>query len=57
MYMYTVSGCVSRPPKERDPPTASLPETEVTTRVSKRGTSSQRNPRGGMLIITCNYEG
>ena len=56
MYIYTASGCVSRPPEEFDPPTASLPETEVTTRVSKRGTSSQRNPRGGMLIITCNYE-
>ena len=36
MYMYTVSGCVSRPPKECDLPTASLPETEVTTRISKR---------------------
>ena len=57
MYMYTASGCVSRPLKEFDPPTASLPETEVTTRVSKRGTSSQRNPRGGMLIIACNYTG
>ena len=57
MYMYTASGCVSHPPEECDPPTASLPETGVTTRVSKRGTSSQRNPRGGMLIITCNYTG
>ena len=57
MYMHTASGCVSHPPKECDPPTASLPETEVTTRVSKRGTSSQRNPRGGILIITCDYTG
>ena len=59
MYIYTciASGCVSRPPEEFDPPTASLPETEVTTRVSKRGTSSQRNPRSGMLIIACNYTG
>ena len=42
MYIYTciASGCVSRPPEECDPPTASLPETEVTTRVSKRGTAT-----------------
>ena len=61
MYMYIASGCVSRPPEECDPPTASLPETEgaTCTRASKRGVSSQRNPRGGMLIIacTCNYTG
>ena len=55
--MYTAPGCVSRPPKECDPPTASLPETEVTTRASKRGTGSQGNPRGGMLINACDYTG
>ena len=38
-------------------PTASLPGTEGATRVSKRGASSQRNPRGGMLIIACSYTG
>ena len=57
MYMYIASGCVSRPPEECDPPTASLPGTEGATRVSKRGISSQRNPRGGMLITACNYIG
>ena len=56
MYMYIASGSVSRPEK-CDPPTASLPGTEGATRVSKRGASTQMNPRGGMLIITCNYTG
>ena len=57
MYMYIASGYVSGPPEECDPPTAILPGTEGATKVSKRGASSQRNPRGGMLIIVCNYTG
>ena len=57
MYMYIASGCVSGGPEECDPPTASLPETKEATRASKRGASSQRNPRGSMLIIACNYTG
>ena len=57
MYMYVASGCFSCPPEECDPPTANLPGTEGATRVSKRGASSQVNPRGGMLIIACNYTG
>ena len=58
MYMYIASGCVSLPSEECDPPTASLPETEgATTSVSKGGARSQVNPRGGMLIIGCNYTG
>ena len=50
--IYVALGCVSHPLEEREPPTASLPETEgASTRTSKKGVSSQRNPRGGMLII------
>ena len=55
MYMYVASGCVPRPPEECDPPTANLPGTEGVTRVYKRGASREGNPRGGMLIIACNY--
>ena len=50
-YMYIASGCVSCPPEECDPSTASLPGTEGATRKFKRGASSHGNPRGGMLII------
>ena len=56
--IYIALGSVSHPPEECDPPTASLPETEGATRKSKKGASSQKNPRGGMLIITrtfCSY--
>ena len=57
MYTYIASGCVSRPPEECDPPTASISKTEGATRKSKRGASSQGNPRGDKLINACNYAG
>ena len=39
------------------PPVASLPESEGAIRNSKKGASSQENPRGGtcMLTIVLNY--
>ena len=59
--MYIASGCISRPPKECDPPAASLRNTERATRKFKKGASSQKNPRGGtctcILIIACNHMG
>ena len=53
--MYIASGCVSRPPEECDPHAASLHKTERATKKSKKGASSQKNPRGGtcILIIAC----
>ena len=48
-------GSVSQPTEVCDPPVASPPKSEGTITKSKKGASSQRNPRDGMLIIarTC----
>ena len=52
-------GSVSQPTEVCDPPVASPSKSEGTITKSKKGASSQRNPRDGMLIIactcTCNY--
>lgn len=45
----------SYPLEECDPPIASLPECEGVTVESKKGASSKRNHRTGMLIITRSY--
>ena len=49
MYMYVASDCVSCPPEECDPPTASLPGTEVATIESPREVLAAR----GTLEAVC----
>ena len=49
MYMYIAAGCVSRPPEECDPPTASLLGTERATLEYPREVLAAR----GTLEVVC----
>ena len=53
--MHLALGTGSPPPGQCDHPVASLPEADVADGKSKRGARSRKNPRGGMLILTCGY--
>ena len=54
-HIHIALGSNFHPPKECDPTIACLPESKGATMKSKKGASSKRNPRDGMLNTTCSY--